>query len=109
MADPQPLIENVRQLLAVLEGERQALATLDLDRILLCADTKQTMCAQLSDHSGSDLDEECLGLLSAIKQLNALNRRMRNTIAANIEGRLTRLTGVKASTYATRVNHGPAG
>jgi len=92
MAANAPLRENLRQMLALLEGERQALAGLDLERIVTCADGKQQICAALEGRD-SELDEECRGLLDAVKRMNEVNRKMRNLIAANVQARLSALTG----------------
>jgi hypothetical protein len=86
------LRDNLRQMLALLEGERQALAGLDLERILTCADGKQSICDTL-DARGAELDEECRGLLDAVKRMNDVNRRLRNLLAANVQARLSALTG----------------
>lgn len=85
--------ETLRQMLALLEGERQALAALDLERIVTCADGKSGLCARLEAVSGSDLDEESVGLLDAAKRLNEINRRLRNLIATNVQTRLEMLGG----------------
>lgn len=87
------LAQNLRQMLALLESERQALAGMDLERILVCADGKQDLCATLDRLEISSLDEECKGLLNAVRRLNDINRRLRNVIAANVQARLTALTG----------------
>ena len=87
------LRENLRQMLALLEGERQALAALDLERILTCADGKLDLCNQIELHGSGYLDEECRGLLDAVSRLNEINRKLRNLIAANVEARLGSLTG----------------
>jgi hypothetical protein len=89
---PSPLRENLRQMLALLEGERQALAALDLERIVTCAEGKQNLCSAIEGR-GAELDEESRALLEAVKRLNEVNRRMRNLIAANVQARLTALTG----------------
>ena len=92
------LAENLRQMLALLEGERQALAGLDLERIITCADGKERLCHSLDgiEQGALDpkkLDEECLGLLNAVRRLNEINRKLRNMIAANVQARLGALTG----------------
>lgn len=87
-----PLRDTLRQMLALLEGERQALAALDLERILVCADGKQSICGTL-DGRGVELDEECRGLLDAVKRMNEVNRKLRNLLAANVQARLSSLTG----------------
>ena len=87
-----PLRDNLRQMLALLEGERQALAALDLERIITCADGKQTLCDALDGRS-AEIDEECRGLLDAVKRMNEVNRKLRNLLAANVQARLSSLTG----------------
>ena len=89
---PANLRDNLRQMLALLEGERQALAGLDLERIVTCADGKQTICHAL-DGQGAQLDEECRSLLDAVRRMNEVNRRLRNLLAANVQARLAALTG----------------
>jgi len=87
-----PLRDSLRQMLALLEGERQALAALDLERIITCADGKQGICDAL-DGRGAELDEESRGLLDAVKRMNEVNRKLRNLLAANVQARLSSLTG----------------
>jgi hypothetical protein len=96
-----PLRDSLRQMLALLEGERQALAALDLERIITCADGKQTLCDVL-DGRGAELDEECRGLLDAVKRMNEVNRKLRNLLAANVQARLSSLTGNVAVYDAAR-------
>ena len=93
MAADKPLRDTLRQMLALLEGERQALAALDLERILTCADGKLDLCNQIELHGQGALDEECQGLLDGVVRLNEINRKLRNLIAANVEARLGSLTG----------------
>ena len=85
--------ETLRQMLALLEGERQALAALDLERIVTCADGKTGLCERLEGIAGNDLDEEAVSLLDAAKRLNEINRRLRNLIATNVQSRLNMLGG----------------
>ena len=87
-----PLRDSLRQMLALLEGERQALAALDLERIVTCADGKQIVCDAL-DGRGAEIDEECRGLLDAVRRMNEVNRKLRNLLAANVQARLSSLTG----------------
>lgn len=91
-----PLRETLRQMLAVLEAERQALAGLDLDAILCTAADKQALCGTLDEQRPAEIDEECRGLLEAAKRLNEVNRQVRNLIAANVTQRLETLTGSPA-------------
>ena len=85
--------DTLRQMLALLEGERQALAALDLERIVTCADGKTALSECLETIAGSDLDEESMSLLDAAKRLNEINRRLRNLIATNVQSRLEMLGG----------------
>jgi hypothetical protein len=100
MTASQDLRENLRQMVAVLQAERQALAGLDLDGILGCATDKRALCGRI-DAAGpfaSDfaLDEECRGLLDAAKRINEVNRQVRNLLAANVAARLESLAGSPA-------------
>lgn len=89
--------DALRQMLALLEGERQALAALDLERIMTCADGKVGLCERLETISGGDLDEEGVSLLDAAKRLNEINRRLRNLIATNVQARLQMLGGTQGT------------
>lgn len=93
MTPQKTLGETLRQMLALLEGERQALVALDLERIITCADGKLELCDRIDQRAQGHLDEETRGLLDAVKRLNEINRKMRNLIAANVEARLGALTG----------------
>jgi hypothetical protein len=57
--------ENLRQMIAVLQAERQALAGLDLDAIMGCAQDKVALCGTLDEAGpfadGFSIDEECRG------------------------------------------------
>lgn len=99
MTREKPLGELLRQMIALLEGERQALAGLDLERILTCADGKMDLCHQIERRATGAIDEELRGLLDAVSRLNAINRKMRNLIAANVDARLSMLTGKAAGVY----------
>lgn len=100
MSNAGALRENLRQMIAVLQAERQALAGLDLDAIMGCAQDKVALCGTL-DGCGPiaesfALDEECRGLLDAARRMNEVNRQVRNLIAANVSARLDALTGSPA-------------
>ena len=86
-------VQQLKQMVALLEGERQALAALDLDRILTCAQGKVELCDELARYAPDQLNDECVGLLESAKRLNAINRKLRNLIADNVQSRLTMLTG----------------
>jgi hypothetical protein len=92
--------DNLRQMIAVLQAERQALAGLDLDAIMGCAHDKVALCGTLDECTAGlgqfPIDEECRGLLDAARRLNEVNRQVRNLIAANVAARLDALTGSPA-------------
>ena len=96
MMNLSELRETLRQMLAVLEAERQALAEMDLDAILGAADNKQSLCGTLGHSNDVELDEECRGLLDAARRQNDVNRQIRNLVAANVSARLDALTGSPA-------------
>jgi hypothetical protein len=91
--DHSELRETLRQMLAVLQAERQALAGLDVDVIMGTAVDKQKLCGVLADSGALDIDEECRGMLDAARRLNEVNRQVRNLIAANVQSRLDALMG----------------
>ncbi|MDE2563877.1 MAG: flagellar protein FlgN [Sphingomonadales bacterium] len=80
-------------MLAVLQGERQALAALDLEKITCATSDKTMLCGALQGAGADAIDEECRGLLDAARRLNEANRQVRNLIAANVSARLDALTG----------------
>jgi sigma54-dependent transcription regulator len=96
MMDSANLRETLRQMLAVLQAERQALAGLDLDGILGAAMDKRDLCGRLDQAAVAEVDEECRGLLDAAKRLNEVNRQVRNLIAANVSARLDAMLGSPA-------------
>ncbi len=93
MTMPTDLKESLRQMLAVMEQERQALAALDLQSIVDCAANKSALSDKLHAASSDSLDEESLSLIEAAKRLNEVNRQIRNLVAANVSARLDALTG----------------
>ena len=88
--------DALRQMLAVLQDERQALAGLDVDAIMGCAVDKNLLCGRLDGAAMTLVDDECHGLLDAARRLNEANRRVRNLIAANVAQRLDAMTGQPA-------------
>jgi flagellar biosynthesis/type III secretory pathway chaperone len=88
--------DALRQMLAVMEQERQALADLDIDAITGCTTSKTALCDRLGQATNDNLDEECLSLIEATKRLNEVNRQIRNLIAANVSSRLDAMTGAPA-------------
>jgi hypothetical protein len=105
--------DNLRQMIAVLQAERQALAGLDLDAIMGCAHDKVALCGTLDASTARlgefPIDEECRGLLDAARRLNEVNRQVRNLIAANVAARLDALTGSPALYKAGTVARVPYG
>ncbi len=83
----------LRQMNAVLEAERQALAGLDLDAVLAAAADKRALCDAIDQNPGSALDEECVALIETAQKLNEINRQVRNLVAANVAARLDALAG----------------
>lgn len=101
------LRETLRQMVAVLQEERQALAGLDLDGIMGSASAKSAMCDVIDTVNVTALDDECRGLLEAAKKMNEVNRQVRNLIAANVAARLEAFTG-SPSLYRARSAGTPA-
>jgi hypothetical protein len=87
------LRDSLRQMLAVLEAERQALAGLDVDGVMGAANDKGRLCDALDGAAGIILDDECRAMLEAARRLNEVNRQIRNLVAANVSRRLDLMTG----------------
>ncbi|MCJ7420387.1 hypothetical protein [Sphingomicrobium astaxanthinifaciens] len=83
----------LRHILALLDRERQAFATLDIDLMAACVDDKVSSCDLLEGAQANELNEETLELLHAARRQNEINRRMRNILASNVQERLQRITG----------------
>ncbi len=111
MSASNELRGQLRQMIAVLQAERQALAGLDLDAIMGTAQDKIALCGTLDQCApfaqAGAIDEECRGLLDAARRLNEVNRQVRNLIAANVAARLDALTGAPAL-YRAGATGGPA-
>jgi hypothetical protein len=97
--------QTVRQILAVLQDERRALAGLDLAGIVDCATRKGHLCEALAGADTAAIDAALHDLLASAARLNDGNARLRNLIAGKVSTRLTALTG-RSSLY--RVNGGNA-
>ncbi|MCX7863952.1 MAG: flagellar protein FlgN [Novosphingobium sp.] len=93
MSAASELKTALRQMLAVLESERQALAALDLDTILATAADKERLCGTLADADAGSLDEESIAMLEAARRQNEVNRQIRNLVAANVQARIDVLAG----------------
>jgi hypothetical protein len=95
------LATNLRQMIAVLERERQALAALDADDLICAARDKNALCDELAAIGTQALDNETRGLAETARQLNEVNRRVRNLLAANVAARIEALGGARRSQRAT--------
>lgn len=84
---------SLRQMIAALDSERQALAAMDLDALSMASNTKLALCEDVGALSPESINDECLGLIRAAKQKNEVNRQIRNLLAANVAARLDALTG----------------
>jgi hypothetical protein len=87
------LAASLRQMIAVLERERQALAALDADELMFAAQDKDALCDAIAAIGPQTLDTEMRGLAETAKQLNEVNRRVRNLLAANVAARIEALGG----------------
>lgn len=92
-AMPVPLAANLRQMIAVLERERQALAALDADGLVGAARDKELLCDAMAAIGPQALDGEARTLAETARQLNEVNRRVRNLLAANVAARIEALGG----------------
>lgn len=100
--DRVSLAKNLRQLIAVMERERQALATLDADDLFLIAREKEDLCETLSVFGGEALDADTRILAETARQLNEVNRRVRNLLAANVAARIEALGGMRRASSLAR-------
>lgn len=96
---------NLRQMIAVLQDERQALATLEADALNTVTHKKDNLCEALAHLNPSDIDAEARALVETAKSLNDVNRRVRNLLAANVTGRLNAL-GAERHAYTAQPAHG---
>ncbi|MEM9500553.1 MAG: flagellar protein FlgN [Pseudomonadota bacterium] len=88
---------NLRQMIAVLERERQALASLDADELMCSSREKEALCDALTPLAPDALDAETRSLAETAQQLNEVNRRVRNLLAANVAARLDAMGGSRAT------------
>lgn len=92
------MLENeLRQMVAALEEERQALATLDLDGLVETRLSKEAICERISSLDPAGLSADTRELAMTARRLNDVNRRVRNLLAANVEARLSALCPQSAS------------
>ena len=85
--------QTMRQMLALLQEERRALAGLDLAGIVDCAARKRDLCDVLADADSGASDAPMQDLIASAARLNDGNARLRNLIAGKVSNRLTALTG----------------
>lgn len=97
---PADLAGNLRQMIAVLETERQALATLKPDALMAVTREKESVCDLLAQAGTHPLDEKTRALVETAKSLNDVNRRVRNLLAANVAGRLDALGADRPGRHA---------
>ncbi len=88
-----PLSQSLRQMIAVLERERQALAALDADGLVGAARDKEALCDAMASLGPQALDGDTRNLAETARQLNEVNRRVRNLLAANVAARIEALGG----------------
>ena len=102
MSGGKSLAASLRQMVAVLEDERQALAALDMDAIVGATHHKLALCDTIDVFGDAQvdapLDAECRALTEAARDLNEVNRRVRNLLAANVAARIDALAG-RPGTY----------
>jgi len=94
--------DALRQMIAVLEAERQALAELDADGLFEATRAKEALCAALDPAMPDALDGESRALAETARRLNDVNRRVRNLLAANVASRLEALGAPRAAYTAGR-------
>jgi len=86
------LADYLRQMVAALDAERQALAAMEIDTLLLAGEDKLRLCGVLDGFFPAQVDAECRSLLEAARHQNEVNRKVRNLLAANVAARLDALT-----------------
>ncbi len=94
------LTGNLRQMIAVLEQERQALATLDADELFEASHRKQALCDTMQPFGADALDPQTRDLAKTAQALNDVNRRVRNLLAANVSARLEALGSTQHTYHA---------
>ncbi|GMN01776.1 flagellar protein FlgN [Erythrobacter sp. MTPC3] len=97
MSNRDELSVQLRQMVAVLEEERQSLAALDLDGLMVTSRSKMALCDGIDAEPADQVDEECRSLLETARQMNEVNRRVRNLLATNVAARIDALSGASAA------------
>ncbi|MCL9982533.1 MAG: flagellar protein FlgN [Erythrobacter sp.] len=104
-----PLAASLRQMIAVLQDERQALAALDADGLIGSARDKEALCDAIAAIGPDALDGETRVLAETARQLNEVNRRVRNLLAANVAARIEALGGGRRGLgHLPRATYAPA-
>lgn len=99
------LTANLRQMIAVLERERQALAGLDRDELVAATMEKEALCEKLTPIGPEMVGAEARSLAETARHLNEVNRRVRNLLAANVAARLDALGTPRATYPEPRLTH----
>lgn len=99
------LTNALRQMIAVLERERQALASLDRDELVASTREKEQLCDVLAPVGPDMLDPDTRALATTASQLNEVNRRVRNLLAANVAARLDALGGPRPTYTPANTAH----
>lgn len=89
----------LRQMIAALAAERQALAALDLDALLASSADKAGAADRAND--AGPLDDTCRALATEARRLNESNLATVRLLSANMSSRLLALTG-QVPLYAPR-------
>ncbi|QUL39446.1 flagellar protein FlgN [Erythrobacter sp. JK5] len=92
-------------MIAVLERERQALASLDADGLTESTRAKEQLCEALATAGPDTLDAESRALAETARALNEVNRRVRNLLAANVAARIDALGGPRATYSPAQFAH----
>ena len=97
---PADTARHLRQMIAALEAERQALAALDLEALVAATQEKHALCTTLAPVPHLPDDADCRALAESARALNEINRRVRNLLAAQVAARIDGLAG-QARPYST--------
>lgn len=101
------LPQILRHMLAVLQEERRAIAGLDLDGIVACAEVKGELCEVLAHADAGAIDPQTRELIVNAERLNLGNARLRNLVAGKVATQLAALTG-RSPLYRVGAGRGPA-
>lgn len=99
---PAETAHHLRQMIAALEAERQALAALDIEALVAATRTKQDLCTRLEPVSGLPDESECRALAESARAMNEMNRRVRNLLAAQVASRIDALSERNQTYSASR-------